>query len=414
MIVRSSRFRRQRGVVLVVVVALLGLLAVLVLSLNALVRLDVQLEVNRDAHARARAQARAALEIAVGQLQRFAGPDARATAAAGEGVVNAAWIGVWSTNGGGDEPIVWLVSGNERDPLEMNPSIPVPDPETPGVKSVWLLNRRVPSAASSWRVKLPPIDVRAHHPGQVGPVAVSRFAYWIGDESLKLSVGEPPGSAAFPNDFPKPRLDAVFGESVPAVEHRARVLLVDQAGEAGFDRRIVRDRWLELTAMARTVSGGVGEAELLPMAFNLNSSAGPDVWRAILSSAESALPSEVRDDPEALDRFYNQLLAVAGTAHRPFRSMDAFVDAVAAVFPPESDVEPYWSRLQPVLTVRGDTYLVRAYGEACNPALPETAPPLSRAWLEALVQRIPDPHPDGQFGRAFRVVGIRWLSAEDV
>src|SRR5690606_41518919 len=49
----------------------------------------------------------------------------------------------------------------------------------------------ISSAASSWRVKLPPIDVRAHHPGQVGPVVVSHFAYWIGDESLKLSVGEP-------------------------------------------------------------------------------------------------------------------------------------------------------------------------------------------------------------------------------
>jgi hypothetical protein len=43
--------------------------------------------------------------------------------------------------------------------------------------------------------------------------------------------------------------------------------------------------------------------------------------------------------------------------------------------------------LGPVLTVRSDTFLVRAYGDAVNPA---TGAVESRAWCEAMVQRVPD------------------------
>ena len=81
--------------------------------------------------------------------------------------------------------------------------------------------------------------------------------------------------------------------------------------------------------------------------------------------------------------------------------------------------------LGPVLTVRSDTFLVRAYGDAVNPA---TGAVECRAWCEAVVQRVPDYVDPGDppeavtgltetnaiFGRRFEIVQFRWLSPEEV
>ena len=73
----------------------------------------------------------------------------------------------------------------------------------------------------------------------------------------------------------------------------------------------------------------------------------------------------------------------------------------------------------PALTARGDTFLVRSYGDAVNPANQKVQ---TRAWLEALVQRVQEPVkplgsdkwvPDSQ-GRRFRIISLRWLAPEEV
>ena len=46
-----------------------------------------------------------------------------------------------------------------------------------------------------------------------------------------------------------------------------------------------------------------------------------------------------------------------------------------------------FTALAPVLFARSDTFLVRAYGEAYNPA---TQSAEGKAWCEALVQRLPE------------------------
>ena len=84
----------------------------------------------------------------------------------------------------------------------------------------------------------------------------------------------------------------------------------------------------------------------------------------------------------------------------------------------------------PVLAARSDTFTIRAYGEVVNPALAATEPGAiaGRAWCEAVVQRLPeyvDPaeapglSPPSRaenrlFGRRFRVVAFRWLTADDI
>ena len=78
--------------------------------------------------------------------------------------------------------------------------------------------------------------------------------------------------------------------------------------------------------------------------------------------------------------------------------------------------------LGPAITVRSDTFRIRAYGETRDPANDQVA---ARTWCEAIVQRIPEPadgstkieeliEPSSLFGRGFRILSFRWLSPEDV
>jgi hypothetical protein len=98
--------------------------------------------------------------------------------------------------------------------------------------------------------------------------------------------------------------------------------------------------------------------------------------------------------------------------------------------------------LAPILFPRSDTFVIRTYGEAVNPA---TNAVEGRAWAEAIVQRLPeyldrsdppetlapafetpsDPeNPESaptqahqlnkQFGRRFKVVSFRWLTRSDI
>jgi len=82
--------------------------------------------------------------------------------------------------------------------------------------------------------------------------------------------------------------------------------------------------------------------------------------------------------------------------------------------------------LAPVLFPRSDTFVIRAYGEAVNPATGTTE---GRAWCEATVQRVPEyfdksqpeetaptdlNSPNQLYGRRFRPVSFRWLTSSDI
>jgi len=84
------------------------------------------------------------------------------------------------------------------------------------------------------------------------------------------------------------------------------------------------------------------------------------------------------------------------------------------------------SMLGPVLTARGDTFLVRSYGSSRNKLSGDIE---AEAWLELTVQRTTKPVNDVdedfvpdefgnpgqvQVGRKFQIVNFRWLSEEDV
>ncbi|MCS6243872.1 MAG: hypothetical protein H2172_08470 [Opitutus sp.] len=85
--------------------------------------------------------------------------------------------------------------------------------------------------------------------------------------------------------------------------------------------------------------------------------------------------------------------------------------------------------LGPVLSARSDTFRIRTYGEVVDPLNTSTTTVLSRAWCEAIVQRVPDyvdttntPETppasatltNQNFGRRFKIVSFRWLSPSDL
>jgi hypothetical protein len=84
------------------------------------------------------------------------------------------------------------------------------------------------------------------------------------------------------------------------------------------------------------------------------------------------------------------------------------------------------SLLAPVLFPRSDTFRLRAYGDAVNPATGDVE---GRAWCEAIVQRMPEYVDSAQppetapdalnainqtCGRRFKVVEFRWLTFSDI
>ncbi len=190
---------------------------------------------------------------------------------------------------------------------------------------------------------------------------------------------------------------------------------------------------------------------------NPDDSAEPSVWRGYRRVSDSQLQTlaqEIRDQ-----------VAARGT---PFHSMAEFVNSgilqaaidtaglnakltnvpqsspttAAASVPGMLTQAGLLTALGPILTVRSDTFLIRAYGESVNPTLvnadgsiPQKAIE-SRAWCEAVVQRVPDyvdysvdstgnltsgnypwDEPTGinaRFGRRFKIVQFRWLSPSDI
>lgn len=146
----AVKSRNRRGFALLITVTLLAFLVLLLVSLASLTRVETQVADNTQKVSVARQQALMALTIAIGELQRYAGPDQRVTApadlvaqndvsgavlptapAANGGVQPSSrhWTGVWG-NGAADigyglRPdqihgrgvaslqLNWLVSGNE-------------------------------------------------------------------------------------------------------------------------------------------------------------------------------------------------------------------------------------------------------------------------------------------------------------
>lgn len=182
------------GFALVLTIALLAFLVLLLVALATFTRIETGVAGNIQRQAQARQNALLALDIALGQLQRAAGPDQRVTASADSfGQANPHYTGVWDAAVGGVAPLTWLVSGNEgTDPLAVTPA-------TNRADSVELVGRQTSGRPDDVLVPKQPIKA-VGMPGQSGPAIVGHYAWWVGDQGVKAPVALADSSAAV--DYP--------------------------------------------------------------------------------------------------------------------------------------------------------------------------------------------------------------------
>jgi Type II secretory pathway, component PulK len=111
--------------------------------------------------------------------------------------------------------------------------------------------------------------------------------------------------------------------------------------------------------------------------------------------------------------------------HNAMRDYDYRMPHALVGFPGHVLQADVLSSLGAALSARSDTFVIRTYGDSCNPVTEEVT---GRAWCEAVVQRLPDyvdPSLDAtglpaagsvneKFGRRYQIVGFRWLGPEDI
>ncbi len=251
---RLKRSRSRSGFALVVVISLMILLVVIGIGLLTLSQISLRSSGRSMAMAEARQNARMALIIAIGQLQRQAGPDQRVTAiadiagddsgnpvAAGVGPKNRSsvngidkglssiqsgtrhWTGVWkneSADPGNDifietpSPLfqAWLISGNEARAAD-NRLVPgdatfaigtsgaVSDP----AKAVVLVGEGSVGGSAPDPLERYVVAPLVGIGKERGDRPAGRYAWWIGDEGIKARI-----------NIPQTQTDGTLYASLPA------------------------------------------------------------------------------------------------------------------------------------------------------------------------------------------------------
>ena len=281
--VAPANLTRDRGFVLVAVLVVLAFLVMLLVSLGTLTRVENQTSEHAEYARIARQDVLNAVQVALGQLQRYAGPDDRVTATAagfGGGPGTRHFTGVWDTAETGRQPLTWLVSGTEADSLGV-------DPASPGAGWVELVGARTAVAQA---VVAPEQILPSPTAGTAVARAQSRVAWWVGDVGVKASLALPDRSARVTHDH--------WAE--PALRER----LVQQIGSTptwlgsgtapdGFDpwAPLNRDRLQNVVFSSQL--GALAPAGV----FELRS-AVREQWPAVTGNAFAVLANTLpRDDP---------------------------------------------------------------------------------------------------------------------
>ena len=189
----------RRGFALLITIVLLAFLVLIMVSFAALTRVEIQVAKNYQQLDQARHNALTGLNIALGQLQKYAGPDkavsARADITSTNALAQPYLTGVWRSTNTTSTPDVWLVSGNEVVPTAVTPAT-APNPAT-GTFPVSDTNNQVylvgtGSASSLAQGVLLTKQTIAAPSGSMSGVAgaptTGHYAWWVGDEGIKASA----------------------------------------------------------------------------------------------------------------------------------------------------------------------------------------------------------------------------------
>lgn len=186
---------RHQGFALIVAITLMGFILLLILSLSSMVAVETKSADYDMRKMRAQQNALFALKLAMGNLQRYAGPDQRVTARAdiidpdsnNGTAANEVdyWTGVWSTDPDdasgtnpadikNEDPIAWLTS--EPAPTSASDLPDQPKAFSPGANSVVLFDN-TKTGETDRDVELTKQDIDG-----------GAYAWWVSDDGIKASV----------------------------------------------------------------------------------------------------------------------------------------------------------------------------------------------------------------------------------
>jgi hypothetical protein len=180
----------SRGFALLITITLVAFLVLILVGLASFTRVETSVADNAQSLAQARQNALTALNIAVGELQRAAGPDQRVTATAdiltSTDATKGRWTGVWdSTDTAG--PITWLVSRGDPDEIPDNTGA-ASAPDDNNIELVGAGSTDITVNSGLNRVVVPAQTITADVPGVGDGSTVGKFAWWVGDEGVKARV----------------------------------------------------------------------------------------------------------------------------------------------------------------------------------------------------------------------------------
>ena len=321
---------------------------------------------------------------------------------AGSGNPARHWCGVWVGNGQFSH---WLASGVS------DASIPL----LTGADSIAVLANGALGADGTdkehVRVLLLPVLLSAKNGT---PFRQGSLAWWVGDEGVKLSAVVPDGEA--PVTGGKHAVDELVPPLSPTAANLSRVEAYGQLTFVPSTPLTPGQLQSNLHALGRTHYGWMGSSRLAGL-LNVNTTSHR-FWRGVGATYNRLRPT----DPIGIslttfaNRLRDNLVMASGpgkSAGGPFQTVDAFLGSgLLATGLTGTGVTPteFGDAMRPWLTVRSDTFRIRAYGEALNPA--DVTRTEATAWCEAIVQRVKD-DPAASTGR-FVVTYFRWLGPDDI
>lgn len=412
-----KHFSRPSGFALIITLLLLALLVLALLGLSALVRINRQISMTGAYQTQAQQHALLGLNTGLSELQRHAGADDRVTGMAGItgaalGGITRNWCGIWRTDG---SFAAWLTSGAQTTPVAALRG---------GVTAILLVaNGSVgASANNSEQVVAGKIPVMvAETPGAPGvATAVGSYAYLVIDEGVKVPVYAPAPLPVIPpllhpSFAAQATLNTALGANAAGLP---KVVTYEQLAvlpPATLTAGVLRGDFHHVTLTSRLVRGGGLQAGIV----NVNTTSIVVLRSLLLTGNSVPGVSAQLTSASITSKGVTMQNGMAGYATAgkspggPFLTVTAFGDYLGTVFPaPASpDGSQIMAAIGPMLAVRSDTFRIRGYGEALNPANPARVE--SVAQCEALVQRTPDPAPDG-LGRKFVILHFRWLGPDDI
>ncbi len=199
----SASKPKPAGFALVLALTLMSFVFLLTISLALFIQIETSAASQQKQQEQARQNALYGLSIAMGEIQRLAGPDQRITAHAtilnDPDIKNPYWVGVWDTTEALDNSnaatreasvLSWLVSGNQgRGPSDGNFLSALNDDIEDEDNTVTLVGEQsVADPLHHVHVRKLPVKSSSSAEG------TGHFAYWVGDEGTKAKFN-PPGSA---------------------------------------------------------------------------------------------------------------------------------------------------------------------------------------------------------------------------